>query len=488
MKIKTKLLIAFLFVTIVPLTIVGYVMINRSSEHLKAFILELTEEKISDIKNEIELKLNSFKDDVFFLRNTPPIDGIIRAKQEKGFDEKSNTTYNQWTQRLAKIFEALMETKDFYTQIRYIDENGQELVRVDSDGKTIIRIPKEQLQNKKDRYYFTETIRLAKDDFYASTLDLNRERRPPTIEIPHKPVIRFAAPVIDDEGKQRGIVIINVLGSILLESFLHIDQKQKDEALMLLDQDGFYLFHADKKKEWGGPKDLDTGKNFVKDFPQIASQMLFAEKAVVIGKEKIYGHAPVFPKDSDKEKFWIIVDYIPKNIVFLPMIILKNTLIIIIFLILGAGIILALMLTKFICLPIEKLGKTADKISKGEMGTKIDPELLTKNDEIGSLAKYFNKMASRLIQANTELAKKVKERTEELEKSKHSLEKKVIARTKELNEAREDLELKVDNRTKELSEQMKALEMINKNMIGREIKMVELKKEIAELKKKALLV
>lgn len=53
-----------------------------------------------------------------------------------------------------------------------------------------------------------------------------------------------------------------------------------------------------------------------------------------------------------------------------------------------------------------------------------------------------------------------------------------------LSEYTKDLEIKVAEQTKELTDRVRELEMANKSMIGRELKMVELKKEIEELKKK----
>jgi hypothetical protein len=47
-----------------------------------------------------------------------------------------------------------------------------------------------------------------------------------------------------------------------------------------------------------------------------------------------------------------------------------------------------------------------------------------------------------------------------------------------------DLEIKAGERTKELAERLGEVESLNKVMVGREIKMVELKKEIERLKKK----
>ena len=46
-----------------------------------------------------------------------------------------------------------------------------------------------------------------------------------------------------------------------------------------------------------------------------------------------------------------------------------------------------------------------------------------------------------------------------------------------------DLEVQVAQRTKDLSNKVKELEALNKDMVGREVKMVELKKEIEGLKK-----
>jgi hypothetical protein len=53
----------------------------------------------------------------------------------------------------------------------------------------------------------------------------------------------------------------------------------------------------------------------------------------------------------------------------------------------------------------------------------------------------------------------------------------------EMAEYTERLETKVKERTKQFSDKLKELESLNKSMVGRELKMMELKKEIERLKK-----
>jgi two-component system CheB/CheR fusion protein len=55
---------------------------------------------------------------------------------------------------------------------------------------------------------------------------------------------------------------------------------------------------------------------------------------------------------------------------------------------------------------------------------------------------------------------------------------------KKLTEYTRGLEAKVNERTKELADRVKELEELNESMVGREVKMMELKKEIENLKQK----
>jgi len=92
---------------------------------------------------------------------------------------------------------------------------------------------------------------------------------------------------------------------------------------------------------------------------------------------------------------------------------------------------------------------------------------------------FFNKSTDKVIESYWAQRKA----REALEESKTVLEVKIEARTKELKELAEGLEEEVKRRTAEVQERVEELERFHKLMVGRELKMIELKEEIKKLTK-----
>jgi len=123
--------------------------------------------------------------------------------------------------------------------------------------------------------------------------------------------------------------------------------------------------------------------------------------------------------------------------------------------------VIAFHASKNLVSPIKKIISWADKIIKGETKEEI---FLTTNDEIAELIEYLKKMYG------------------ELEEIRASLEIKVEARTKELKELNERQEEVIRERIKEIQKKTEELEKFQRLAVGRELKMIELKKEIKKLK------
>ncbi len=159
-----------------------------------------------------------------------------------------------------------------------------------------------------------------------------------------------------------------------------------------------------------------------------------------------YRGIPVFAATSYLEDVgWGIVIKIDQAEALSPLRMLRN---LFIFILAIAALVIsavAVSISRSITAPLRQLTLTANKIADGDLSRSI---FMDSKDEIGVLAGSFNKM------------------------------------TQKLKESFANLENKVEKRTRRLELQNEELENLNRAMIGRELKMIELKKEIAELKKK----
>ncbi|HBL62846.1 MAG TPA: methyl-accepting chemotaxis protein [Cyanobacteria bacterium UBA8803] len=295
-----------------PVSLVGAYGIVSSTSALSNSAESKLEDKVNDEAENIIAVLKGISDDVLFLSKTPPVQGIIRAKDNGGVDSESNSSYDVWVERLQATFIAMMETKPYYMQVRYLDETGNEIVRVDSDGSNVKVIAKEKLQNKGDRPYFTDTMKLVAGSIYTSPVNLNQERG--QIERPFKPVIRYATPIVDSTGKKRGIVIANVFANQFLK-IIEEAKLPKGEQALLINQDGYYISHPNPDKEWGF--DLKKEEKIQKDYPpKIAQQILNSESGIIDEwSDKLVAYHKV-PIDQEKGQYLVTINQVPKNTIF----------------------------------------------------------------------------------------------------------------------------------------------------------------------------
>ena len=111
---------------------------------------------------------------------------------------------------LKNIFYSYVSSKNEILQLRYIDINGVEKVRIQKyDNKNSAEIIfGKKLQNKKEEVYFTKTINLEKNQFFISNFNLNKELG--KIQIPIQPTLRISTPIFDRNNLKKGILILNI--------------------------------------------------------------------------------------------------------------------------------------------------------------------------------------------------------------------------------------------------------------------------------------
>jgi len=95
--------------------------------------------------------LKNISDDILCLRKYPPVHEMIRYREGNKVNRETNSTYQIWVERMQIIFSSMIGVKPYYMQLRYINEKGNERVRLDYDGTNIKFIPDSQLQKQAHR-------------------------------------------------------------------------------------------------------------------------------------------------------------------------------------------------------------------------------------------------------------------------------------------------------------------------------------------------
>ena len=194
--------------------------------------------------------------------------------------------------RVCQEYLELSRHKGIYDQVRYIDEQGMELCRVDFRDGDPVSVPREGLQSKAQAYYFEDTIALAREEVFVSAFDLNVERG--QIELPEKPMIRFCTPVFDRSGAKRGVLVLNYLGRTIRRSMQEM-ACPNIASVVLLNQDGYFLLGRDRSEEWGFMYPDRREKRFQAEFPAAWERMEQAETGQFTTASGVFTFAVIRP-------------------------------------------------------------------------------------------------------------------------------------------------------------------------------------------------
>lgn len=196
-------------------------------------------------------------------------------------------------QALSQEFLLFSRYKKLYDQIRFLDQSGKEVVRVNFNQGEPEIVPEEKLQVQAKRYWFNDTLRLNQGQVFVSPLDLNIERG--QVEQPLKPMIRFGTPIFDSRGQKRGVVVLNYFGAKLLDNFNQAFANASSQG-MLLNADGYWLKGTKPEDEWGFMfSDDRKNRTFSQAFPQGWQEISQKESGQFQTAEGMFTFTTVYP-------------------------------------------------------------------------------------------------------------------------------------------------------------------------------------------------
>ncbi|MCX6031060.1 MAG: GAF domain-containing protein [Chloroflexi bacterium] len=389
---RARMMAAFVLVALLGVGSVGGYGFYQYQRDLHGRVEDQYTARNQVVAREIEITLEGIRADLLVAANVPPIQGIVRARDGGGYDPEGESRYDEWTKRLEEIFAATEAATPRYLELRFLDEQGNELVRVDWDGQQARPIAPSELQNKADRPHFQATMQLAAGQIYVSPLDLSQERG--QIVIPYQPTIRLATPIFNRQGERRGSVVLNVPGQAILHRPSTLPAGE-GSYIFVTDSRGYYLHHsASPEKEWGGPEDLNTGHSLQEDLPQIAGQLLSGRAGEVYAGPWVIFYQPI-QVDPQQGAFLVLGSAVPLPVIQGPVNRLTRVFGGVLFLVLlmaaGAGYFLSGRITA----PLQALRQGARQIAGGRFDQRVQAG---GGVEISDLADDFNRMAGQLAE------------------------------------------------------------------------------------------
>jgi PAS domain S-box-containing protein len=196
-------------------------------------------------------------------------------------------------QTLSEEYKVFLEQKRQYDQVRFLDTQGWERVRVNAGADHPEIVPPTGLQNKKYRYYYREALALGPNEIYVSPFDLNVEGE--QVDLPAKPVIRFALPIYE-EGEQYpdGVLVLNYVGSHLLDKLKSLAEVAKYK-LWVLDADGYWLLGPRPDLEWGFMFPDRRKNNIAMLFPEAWKRIASGQSGLIQVGGQAMSFTRVFP-------------------------------------------------------------------------------------------------------------------------------------------------------------------------------------------------
>jgi len=209
-------ILAFSIITLITFIFI-FLTSKQSSDLAVENILEHEEASLDIYEEIIYDELNRSVRDLNYLVNT----------LELAYLNDSNCN-------ISSEFLLYSQSFNVYDQIRFIDSNGLEKVRVDLSNDGSYVVDEKDLQDKSNRDYFIASQSLKHHEIYMSPVALNQENG--RIEEPYKPVARYLirSDVLD------GYVVLNYKVEALLE-YLNDYVEYENRTIYMVNNNGSYI-------------------------------------------------------------------------------------------------------------------------------------------------------------------------------------------------------------------------------------------------------
>lgn len=360
-NVRTKLIVSFLLVTIVPMVIVGLIVAFRTYSLQVPQALEIQSQVARRVAGEVENFIRERENELLSLTEIRGLEELTLQEQEA-------------------LLTILISAQNLYEGLVLLDGDGQELIRLSqikvfSDDELVSRAGAEEYEAPKD----------SEETYFGSvTFD----------EASGEPLMLISVPLFDlRSGKLTNVLVAN----FRFKTVWDIMAKEEGAgSVYLIDRSARVIAHANPTVVLQGTKvDLPSSNSFTAGLDG---------SNVALARERI---------DINDQIFDVVAELPSTEALRLEGRNLLITLIIVVVMI-AAATMFGTFAARLLTTPISELADVAQAISEGDLNREAE---VVSTDEIGTLAAAFNTMTAQMRDLIASLERQVADRTRALETS-----------------------------------------------------------------------
>ncbi|WP_425446763.1 methyl-accepting chemotaxis protein [Dethiothermospora halolimnae] len=371
-RLMMKLLTAFLIITIVPVSALGYITYNNAKDTLRKEAEEKLKVILDSTVDKISIKMDKIKDTGYIIGDIPLLANYITQSQNQKEDDEG---FNQVIGTIRQLKNTLSGISD---GILIINNNGEVLIDETNGVNSEINVSNER--------YFKESM---SGNIYWSKVVISKSSE--------EPISVYSMPIKNNNQAIIGVIAIKVNVNSLTNQLRNIELGKSGYGYMV-DKSGNIIYHPDKNKimkenllnsgNEGLKKQVTKMTNGEEDKGFYTYEGVYELNMYKpIGNWSVAINIPVDEYMKDAEKIKKIALYIAVGSIII-------------------GILIATFVSRQITRPVNIMMDLMKRAEDGDLTVKAD---IKSKDEVGDLATSFNNMIKGQNKAMLEVLKAAKQ-------------------------------------------------------------------------------